>query len=143
MKIHPVLAANSAIPGSSPPPAPKAATLAGWDERRHSASPPNPSRPQTQAACSGRPGKGGESALVSGGGAGRGARPSLLWPARWTEGSKGQENSPQPAGTGHREVPAWVPVVEPGARVQEGQKVTRGPPESQIFPFYFAGGVHV
>lgn len=30
MKIHPVLAANSAIPGSIPPPAPKAATLAGW-----------------------------------------------------------------------------------------------------------------
>lgn len=67
----------------------------GQDERRHSAS-PSPSQPRTQAACSGRPGEGEEkSALVSGGVAGQecprqGTRPSLLRPARQTEGSKGQ-----------------------------------------------------
>lgn len=47
MKIHQVVAANSAIPGCIPLPAPKAATLAGQDERRHSASsPPAPPSPK-------------------------------------------------------------------------------------------------
>lgn len=33
------------------------------------------------------------------------------------------------------EVPAWVPVLEPGEGVKEGHKVTRGSPESQVFLF--------
>ena len=137
MKIHRVLAANSAIPGSIPLPALNASTLARM--RGVTVPPPSPSQPRTQAACSGRPGEGEEkSALVSRGVVGQecpqqGTRPSLLRPASQTEGSKGREQSLASWHGRHRGVPAQVPVVEPGEEGQEGQEVTRGSPVSQGF----------
>lgn len=139
MKIHHVLAANSTIPGSIPLPAPKAATLAGWDKRRHSASPPTPPSPKHRQPVQEGLERGRKSQHLSAV-AGRGVRPSLLEPARQTEGREGAVPSQlawktwRGASTG--------PSSGPGGGVQEGHEVTRGSPISQGFLLLTAGAIN-
>lgn len=132
-------AANSAIPGSIPPPALKASTLA---RMRGVTVPPPPPRPLpalNTGSLFRKAWRGGGKVSTCQRWRGRSVPgrepvPACSGQPDRQRAARGGEQSLASWHGRHRGVPAQVPVVEPGVEVQEGQEVTRGSPVSQGFP---------
>lgn len=129
-------AANSAIPGSIPPPALKASTLARM--RGVTVPPPGPLPAPNTGSLFRKAWRGGGKVSTCQRWRGRSVPgrepvPACSGQPDRQRAARGGEQSLASWHGIHRWVPAQVPVVEPGEEMQEGQEVTRGSPASQGF----------